>query len=362
MKKTPFHDIHAGLGARIVEFAGYAMPVLYKDITTEHHAVRRAAGLFDLSHMGRVYFRGPDALKLATAVQTQDAAPMKTGRVRYALLGMWDGGILDDILIARENDGYLLVVNASNRERDVAWFRERAVGLDVVVDDATDRLAMLAIQGPKAVDIMASLGFPGAKDVGYYRFARLPHPGGDVDVWRTGYTGEDGFELIFDASRATAMWDAAVAAGTPHGMIPCGLGCRDTLRLEAGMPLYGHEIDRGTNPYEAGLEFGVSATTPSIAAPALKAIRDHGVRRKLVGLEVSGPRVPREGCGVYADGVLVGEVRSGTKSPTLGKNIATAMLLADVAAGDAALTVDIRGHRAPATRTSIPFYRRPDRS
>ncbi len=362
MKKTPFHDIHVSLGARMVEFAGYSMPVLYKDISSEHHAVRKQAGLFDLSHMGRVYFRGTDAMKLAIAIQTQDPVPMKPGRIRYGLLGMWDGGILDDILIAREESGFMLVVNAGNRDRDVAWFKEQAAGLNVTVDDATDRLAMIAIQGPKAVDIMLALGLPGAKDIGYYRFSQLPHPGGAIDVWRTGYTGEDGFELIFDASRGKAMWEAAMAIGTPLGLIPCGLGCRDTLRLEAGMPLYGHEIDRGTNPYEAGLEFGVSSTTPSIAATALKAIREAGVLRRLVGLEVSGPRVPREGCGVFAGTIQVGEVRSGTKSPTLEKNIATAMVLAGYATSDVPLTVDIRGNRVAATRTAIPFYRRPDRS
>jgi aminomethyltransferase len=361
MKQTPFFALHQRHGGQLVDFAGYAMPVRYKDITSEHHAVRKQAGLFDLCHMGRVRFKGPDAIKLGQRVQTNNVAKQPVGRTRYALLCAADGGIIDDILVSREEDGLLLVVNASNRERDLEWFRENSKGLNVSIVDDTDRVAMLAVQGPKAVDIMASFGLPAASEVGYYKFATLPHASGPILVSRTGYTGEDGFELFFEASRAAATWDAVLAVGTPHGLIPCGLGCRDTLRLEAGMPLYGHEIDRETNPFEANLDFGVSLENPSVAQAALLKIKAEGVRRRLVGLVPAGPRIPRQGCAVFAGATQVGTVCSGTLSPTLGKNLATAMVEASAATRDD-LAVDIRGHRATAPRTAIPFYVRPDRS
>jgi aminomethyltransferase len=361
MKQTPFYALHQRHGAQLVDFAGYAMPVRYQDITTEHHAVRKRAGLFDLCHMGRVRFRGPDATKLAQRVQTQNVAKQPVGRTRYALLANAEGGVIDDILISREEDGWLLVVNASNRMRDLEWFREHAVGLNVEIVDDTDRIAMLAIQGPKAVDICAALGLPGARDVGYYKFATLPHKTGPILVSRTGYTGEDGFELFFENARAAMMWDASLEAGKPFDLIPCGLGARDTLRLEAGMPLYGHELELTINPYEAGVEFGVSLDNPSVAQAALARIKAEGPQRRLIGLSPAGPRIPRQGCAVYAGDRQVGVVCSGTLSPTLGKNVATALVEASAAERDD-LAVDIRGHRAAAPRTQLPFYVRPDRS
>jgi aminomethyltransferase len=360
-KTTPFHDVHERLHARMVDFGGFAMPVLYKDITTEHHAVRKAAGLFDLSHMGRVRFKGPDAAKLATIVQTQDVTALRPGRTRYALLCLADGTTLDDILISREEEGFLLVVNAGNRDADMDFFRTHAAGLDVRITDDSERLAMLAVQGPAAPHVVAAFGLPGAGAIRYYGFATLDHAIGPVLVSRTGYTGEDGFELLFDARRAAAAWDGLMAAGEPFGMVPCGLGARDTLRLEAGMPLYGHELDRTTNPYEANLGFAVSATSPSLGAAALAAIRARGPSRRIVGLVIDGRRIPRQGCRVLSGGEDVGEVRSGTLSPTLEKNIATAMVAAS-AADEGPIEVDIRGHRAGAVRVPMPFYVRKDRS
>jgi aminomethyltransferase len=361
MKKTPFHDIHHRLQARMVDFAGFSMPVLYRDITTEHQAVRQRAGLFDLSHMGRVRFTGPDAVRLATIVQTQGVSDMPVGRTRYALLCQADGTTLDDILISREEGGFLLVINAGNRDADLEFFRTHARGLDVTITDDSERLAMLAVQGPLARQIVATFGLKDADQIRYYRFATLPHTLGPILVSRTGYTGEDGFELLFDAGRAQEAWDALIVAGESAGMIPCGLGARDTLRLEAGMPLYGHELDRTTNPYEANLDFAVSETSPSLAAAALAEIRKRGPARRIVGLVTEGPRIPRQGYRVLSDGAEVGEIRSGTLSPTLGKNIATARLAAPAAAGGA-LSVDIRGNRVTATRTKLPFYVRNDRS
>ncbi len=362
MKTTPFHHIHQRLSARLVEFGGYEMPVLYKDITTEHHAVRQKAGLFDLSHMGRVRFKGPDALKLATIVQSQDAAGIMPGRTRYALLLAPDGGILDDILISREEDGFLLVINAGNRATDLAFFHEHAARLNVSVIDDSERISMVAVQGPKAVEILARFGLKGHDEIKYYRFATLPSVVGPILVSRTGYTGEDGFELLVDSRRADDVWSGLTAAGEPSGLIPCGLGCRDTLRLEAGMPLYGHEIDRNTNPYEAHLTFGVSETAPSLGASALAEIRKNGAKRTLIGLTSDGPRIPRQGCAVHSRGKAVGAICSGTRSPTLSKNIATAMIEASADVADGALTIDIRGDHVRATRIPMPFYTRPKRS
>jgi aminomethyltransferase len=286
---------------------------------------------------------------------------LAVGRTRYALLCRQDGTTLDDILISREENGFLLVINAGNRDADLEFFRENAKGLDVTITDDSERLAMLAVQGPKGRDVVTAFGLVGVDQIRYYRFATLPHALGPILVSRTGYTGEDGFELLFDATKANAAWDGLMAAGEAHGMIPCGLGSRDTLRLEAGMPLYGHELDRTTNPYEANLAFAVSETSPSLGAAALSAVRARGPVRRIVGLVTDGPRIPRQGCRVFADGRDVGDVRSGTLSPTLGKNIATAMVEAR-AADAGALTVDIRGHRVDATRTPMPFYVRKDRS
>jgi aminomethyltransferase len=361
MKTTPFHEIHERLGARMVDFAGYSMPVLYRDIPTEHRAVRSAAGLFDLTHMGRVRFRGRDAVRLATIVQTQDPTRIQPGRTRYALLCRADATTIDDVLISREEDGFLLVVNAGNRDADLEFFRTRAAGLDVAVADDSERIAMLAVQGPRSPEVLAAFGLPGAGAIRYYGFATLSHDLGPILVSRTGYTGEDGFELLFDARHALAAWDGLVAAGEASAMIPCGLGARDTLRLEAGMPLFGHEIDATTNPYEANLGFAVSETSPSLGAAALARVRQTGPARRIIGLVVEGPRIPRQGCRVLVSGEDVGDVRSGTQSPTLGRNIATAMVAAR-AVDHGPVEVDIRGHRVGAARTRLPFYVRKDRS
>ena len=361
MKQTPFYDIHRRLEGRMVDFAGFEMPVLYRDITTEHKAVRERAGLFDLSHMGRVRFTGRDAVKLATIVQTQNVTDMPVGRTRYALLCRKDGTTLDDILISREEEGFLLVINAGNRDADLDFFRTHAKGLDVTITDDSERLAMLAVQGPLAHQVVAAFGLKGIDQIRYYRFATLPHALGPILVSRTGYTGEDGFELLFDAAQGSAAWDALNVAGESAGMIPCGLGARDTLRLEAGMPLYGHELDATTNPYEANLAFAVSETSPSLGSAALAEIRRNGPARRIVGLTTEGPRIPRQGCRVFADGADAGDIRSGTLSPTLGRNIATAMVAARASA-EGALSVDIRGNRVNATRTAMPFYVRKDRS
>ena len=360
MLATPLESRHRALGAKMVPFAGWSMPVVYADITTEHHAVRQRAGLFDLSHMGRVFIRGSDALTLVQRVQTNDAAAMKPGRIRYAMLLNSRGGVEDDILLYREEAGFLLVVNAGNREKDLEIFRGQAAGLSVSIDDASMRLAMIAVQDPRSGDVLAALDLPAADTLGYYTFGDYSSPLGPVHVSRTGYTGEDGFELIVPADAAERWFDRVLEVGPAHGLVPCGLGCRDTLRLEAGMPLHGHEISPEITPLEAGLLFGIKWNHDFVGRDALEAERSRGSTRRLVGLDVEGPRIPREGCPVAADGVVVGDVKSGTRSPTLGINIATALVRAEHATDGSLLAVDIRGHQAGARVRPLPFHRRKD--
>jgi aminomethyltransferase len=359
MKTTTLHPFHKSLGARMVPFGGYEMPVMYTDISTEHRAVRQAAGLFDLGHMGRVRLKGRDATRLADRVQTADAGSIPQGRTRYALMLFPDGGVRDDILISREHDGYLLVVNASNRAADLEFLHEQARGLEVAIVDDSDRQAMVAIQGPNALAIVSALGFRDAGAVGYYRFATADSAFGPTIVSRTGYTGEDGYELFLDAGQAEPLCRQALELGQRHGLRPCGLGARDTLRLEAGMPLYGHEIDATINPYEANLGSAVRSTADFVGSGALERVRQEGPKRALVGLIVEGPHIPRQGCTVLRDGQAVGAVCSGTLSPTLGVNIATALIGAAAASAGTGYTVAIRKHLAEARPTTMPFYRRP---
>ena len=357
LNKTPLHAVHVELGARMVPFTGWDMPVTYQDIETEHHAVRQAAGLFDLCHMGRVRFRGPDADVLAGRVLTLDTRPLKEGRTRYALVCEEDGGIRDDVLVSRESDGLLLVVNAGNREADLERFAEHAHGLDLSVDDESNKQAMVAIQGPASIDVLEAMGLPEARKVKYYRFKTLDSDFGPMILSRTGYTGEIGFEIFLPAEEAPNFWGAALKQGKAHGLIPCGLGARDTLRLEAGMPLHGHEIDRTVNPVEAGLDFALRSDLPHVGAEAIKRVQDEGPARKLIGLQVEGPRIPRQGYSVMVGDRVVGAICSGTRSPTLGHNIATALVEA-AAASENAFSVQIRRATAEASQVPMPFYSR----
>lgn len=358
MKTTPLHDAHRDLGGSLVPFGGWDMPVTYSDIRTEHEAVRQRAGLFDISHMGRVRFRGPDADTLAGRCQTFDTRDLPVGRVRYSLILNEDGGIIDDVLLSRESDDTLLfVVNAGNREVDLDVFKSLAEGLDVEVVDDSERQSMIAVQGPNAPLVLEAMGIAGAADLKYYRFGTFESPFGSVIVSRTGYTGEIGFEIIVSSKKVVDAWQSALAQGAPHGLIPCGLGARDTLRLEAGMPLHGQEIDTDVNPYEAGLDFAVRSDLDYVGKAALDKVRAEGPARALIGLVVAGPRIARNGSTVLVDGAEVGDVRSGTLSPTLGANIATALVEARAQNAER-FSVRIRRHEASARRTPMPFYRR----
>ncbi|MSR73943.1 MAG: glycine cleavage system aminomethyltransferase GcvT [Planctomycetes bacterium] len=358
MQKTVLNSLHAELGARLVEFAGFEMPVLYQDITAEHQTVRNAVGVFDLSHMGRVRFTGPRAMALANRVQTFDAESMQLGRVRYALMLTPEGTVLDDILISRETDGFLLVINAGNRSADLEVIHAEAKRLGATVRDDSEDIAMVALQGPNAATLMQRLGLGFATSLKYYCFVDGPSDFGNLTVSRTGYTGEDGFEILVPRDHACALFKAALQAGEDLGARPCGLGCRDTLRLEAGMPLYGHEMDLTVNPFEAALDHALRSKADYIGSPRIAALSQSAPMRRLCALFVDGPQIPRQGHEIVAGGQVVGVVCSGTRSPTLGRNIATARIDSAVLDADAALSVRIRRNEVGAQKTILPFYSR----
>jgi glycine cleavage system T protein (aminomethyltransferase) len=361
VNESPLAATHARLGARMTAFAGWRMPVQYGPILEEASAVRSAAGLFDLCHMGRLRIRGGDALLLADRVLTNDVAPMKPGEARYALLCNPDGGVIDDVLVYREPDSLFVVVNAGNRERDVEWIRRHASGLDAKLEDLTEALAMVALQGPASARILAPLVDLDLAGLRYYRCARaraLDLP--DVLLARTGYTGEDGFELFLPVRDAERAFAALLHAGAPHGLRPIGLGARDTLRLEAGMPLYGHEIDETTNPIEAGLAFAVRFTPGKdfVGRKPLEAVAETGPARRLVGFRSEGPRIPRQGYALFEEDERLGAVCSGTKSPTLGTNIGTGYVPSGKASPGTRLSLDVHGEQVPAEIVPLPFYSR----
>lgn len=360
MKRTALYSKHLEAKARMIEFGGWEMPVLYTDITTEHKKVRTEVGLFDLCHMGRVSIRGKDAEKLVQKVQTNDVTKIPLNKIRYAMLLFPHGGVIDDILVHRRASDIFLVINAGNRDVDIAHLKEIAKGMDVVVDDQSDTLGMIAIQGPKsaavAKKLVSGIDIDALK---YYSLAEGLVNGEKGMVTRTGYTGEDGFELYAPAATLGKLWDQALIAGKDENIAPCGLGARDTLRLEAGMPLYGHEITAEINPIEADLMFGVRLEKADfIGLDALKKVNAEGPKRRLIGLKIDGKRIPRQGYPVMIDGKPAGQVASGTWSPLFECAIATALV--DTKALETAKTfaVDVRGTAAPAVRVEIPFYKR----
>ncbi|HLJ11217.1 MAG TPA: glycine cleavage system aminomethyltransferase GcvT [Planctomycetaceae bacterium] len=357
--RTACHAWHVSHGGRMVDFAGWEMPVQYTSIVAEHHAVRRAAGLFDIAHMGRLRFTGPDAVKLLERLVTNDVAGLAVGQVKYALVTNEAGGILDDVLVYRLADCHLLVVNASNRLKIMAWIERHRAGFNATVEDQTISHFMLALQGPKAQELLQPLVETDLGQIKYYFGTPARVQGESGFVSRTGYTGEDGFEVIVPATRASALWEALFAGGSPVGLLPAGLGSRDTLRLEAGMPLYGHELNETIDPFTAGLGFAVRMDKGEfIGRAALIAAKANPNRQRRVGLELGSKRIAREGALVFQDQEQVGRVTSGTFSPTLERSIAMAYVARPAAALGAALTVDIRGQREPAKVVKLPFYKR----
>ena len=362
LRQTPLHARHLALGARMVPYAGYEMPVHYTSIIEEHRTVRGAIGLFDLSHMGELHLSGPEALAFARYAVVSDPGALEPGQAQYSMLCAADGGIIDDLIVYRVEDGYLIVCNAANHEA-VAAHLEALQGqgdFDVLITDRSDETALIAPQGPGAAELLARLTSLDLASLGNYRSMTGRVAEIDCLVARTGYTGEDGFELFCGARRANRLWDALLEAGMDLGLQPCGLGSRDTLRLEAGMPLYGNELDRSTNPYEANLGRVVKMEKGEfVGRTALAAVQQTGPRRKLVGLVMRDEAIARHGYPVRVAEAEVGVVTSGTLSPTLGDRIAMAYLPASDAAIGAAVEVVVRDRPHPAEQVKLPFYRRP---
>jgi aminomethyltransferase len=343
----------------MVDFAGWEMPVQYTSIVAEHNAVRKAAGLFDIAHMGRLRFTGPDAAKFLDHLITNDVSNLEVGQIKYALVTNEHGGILDDVLVYRLADCLMLVVNASNRIKIVEWFERHRGRFTVALEDQTLTHFMVALQGPRALSILAQLVDVELPALKYYFGTPAKVLGHPAFVSRTGYTGEDGVEIIVSSGRAVELWERLIANGAPHGLLPAGLGCRDTLRLEAAMPLYGHELNETTDPFTAGLAFAVRLDGRDFPGrAALIAAKSNPDRPKRVGLLLAGKRIAREGAAAYAGDVQVGRVTSGTFSPTLEKSIAMAFVAAPLSEVGTALSIDIRGQREPATVVKLPFYKR----
>jgi glycine cleavage system T protein (aminomethyltransferase) len=361
MKHTPLHAVHVELGARLIDFFGWHMPVLYQSIPDEVLTVRRAVGIFDLCHMGRLTVTGPQREDAVQRVISNGIERIKPGAIRYALLCNEQGTILDDTLVYNDepNEMFHIVVNASNREPDFEHIRANIEPFDATVTNVSDEQTMIALQGPASEAVMSSLTEFDLSELGYYRFRHGVVNGIDCIVSRTGYTGEDGFELFFPQEPAVEMWKALMAAGEAHGMAPIGLGARDVLRTEAAMPLYGQDIDLTTNPLEADIAFGVKIDKDFIGAEALREVKAAGLTRKRVGLEVDTKRVPRPGCVLLRGDEEIGKVTSGTYSPTLEKNIAMGYVPIDMAEADTTLEMDIRGRRHGARVVPLPFYKRP---
>lgn len=365
MRRTSLHDRHAAAGARLIEFGGWEMPVQYAGILEEHRAVRQAAGLFDLSHMGELFVEGPQAAAALAFALVSDPGRLAIGRAQYSLICAPDGGLIDDLIVYRLADQRFLVVpNAGNREAVTEAVRERLSGFEATLDDASLRTALLAVQGPRAQGIVAPLVDADLGTVRYYGITPARVAGGEALVARTGYTGEDGFELFVPWDAAPAVWDLLLEGGRAAGLVPVGLGARDTLRLEAGMPLYGNELDRTVNPFEAGLGRVVRLDKPGdfVGRAALEAALARPQSRTLVGLVLRERGVARHGYPVFAPGTApapTGVVTSGSVSPTLGVSIAMAYVPPDASAMGTMQAVAIRDGRVAAEVVALPFYVRP---
>ena len=352
-KRTPLHEEHRKLGAKLVEFAGYEMPVQYAGVRAEHEAVRERAGLFDVSHMGEVFFEGPQAEAALQRLLTRDVSRLAVGQAGYSAVCYESGGTVDDVLVYRRQAGFMVVVNAANREKDVEHFRQNTAEFEVEIDDRSDEYALIAAQGPAATGLVATLTDANLSDLKYYRFVEGAVNGPAAIISRTGYTGEDGLELYVANADAPALWRALVEAGAE----PAGLGARDTLRLEAGMCLYGNELDAETSPLEAGISFAVHLQKEAefIGRAALRRQKEEGLVKRLVGFEVVGRGIARHGYPVLSEGEEAGVVTSGTQSPTLGRAIGLALVGPAV---EDTFEVEVRGRPGEARAVPVPFYKR----
>ena len=353
--RTPLYERHVALGARMVDFGGWDMPQQYTSIKDEHLAVRKAAGLFDVSHMGRVEVHGPGVLDFISGLVTNDVA-VEDGRAVYTLMCNEQGGIIDDLIVYRvADDHFNIVVNASNREKDIAWMREH-LPKGLTFEDLTTETSLIAFQGPRAAELLPVEGT--TNDIAYFSFRHGKVAGQPALLARTGYTGEDGFELFVGAAVVGEVWDAILEAGRPHGVLPAGLGARDACRLEAALRLWGNDMDETVNAYEAGLGWTVKLDKGEfIGRAALAKVKEERPRRRLIGLTLQPASIPRHGAAVIAAGKQVGTVTSGTHSFFLGHPIALALVEGPSFRVGDTLGVDVRGREAPAEIVKLPFYR-----
>jgi aminomethyltransferase len=360
MKRTPFYNIHTALGAKMVEFAGYEMPVQYSSIIEEHLTVRQKVGVFDVTHMGEFFVRGNDALAFLQKVTINDVTRLKPGKVQYSAMCYNDGGIIDDLLVYCMENQYMLVVNASNLQKDFDWLQSQKFG-DVEIENVSDTTALLAVQGPKSLLTLQKLTKEDLSKIGYYNFARNTLAGISMIISRSGYTGELGFELYFDADaeRAKKIWNAIFDAGKEFGIAPIGLGARDTLRLEMGYCLYGNDIDNTTHPLEAGLGWITKLTKDNFnGRDAIVKAKQEGLKRKLIGFTLSKKTLARHGYEIMYNAHIVGQVTSGTFSPSLQKGIGMGYVAFELANAGTIISILVRGKEVPATIVALPFLQK----
>lgn len=362
LKRTPFYDFHAVAGAKFVDFAGWEMPILYRSIVEEHEQTRRSGSIFDVSHMGRLSFTGADAQRFLDQMLTRRVSDQSVGQSRYSLVCNEEGGVLDDVIVSRDQKHWLVVCNASNRDKLVAHFAKARLtsGFDFDMADNTEATAMVALQGPKVIQRLSEVLPIDFNALKRYHFENASVMLMKMQVFRSGYTGEDGVEIVMSAKMAGMV--AKMLAGSfdkPDATIrPAGLGARDTLRLEAGMPLYGHELDEKTDPISAGLGWAVDLNKEFVGAATLRTIQQRGPKRKLVGLELEGKRIARQHTPIKVGDAVVGEVTSGTFGPTVQKSIAMAYIDSVHAAEGTIVYVDLKGAPNPAKIVKLPFYKR----
>ena len=360
MLQTSLNSFHREYGAKLVDFAGWEMPLLYRGIVDEHVYTREHCSVFDVSHMGRLHVTGEGAEALLQRVCTRNLADMPVGLSRYSHICNEQGGILDDVIVSRFDSHYLVVCNAGNTAKITTWLHKVGDDFDVEIVNMTPETAMIALQGPEAMDLIAKLSPLPLDDLKRYHFKHGDFMGADFAVFRSGYTGEDGVEVILPASMAPTAVQMMIGqsedAGSP--IKPAGLGARDTLRLEAGMPLYGHELSEEIDSISAGQSWAVDLSKDFIGQPALKQVKENGPKRKLTGFVMEGRRIAREGAKIHADGKVIGVVTSGSHSPTLERAIAMGYLETPLPEAGARVQIDIRGGRGDATVVKLPFYKR----
>jgi aminomethyltransferase len=359
VKKTPLHDIHLELGAKMVEFAGYMMPVQYKGIIDEHHTVRKSVGIFDVSHMGEFLFKGPGAAEYLQKMTVNDIRKLEPYRAQYSAICREDGGILDDLIIYAFSDGFMAIVNAANRQKDFVWFASR-LPEDTEIEDISEKSVLLAVQGRNAEATLQKITDVDLGKIKYYRFAQGQLAGHDAIIARTGYTGEDGFEVAVHNRDACDVWQQIMTAGAAFGIEPIGLGARDTLRIEMKFSLYGNDIDESTNTIEAGLGWITKLDKCDfLGSQALQNVKANGPRRKLVGFELKKRAVPRQGYKIIDNGIEIGRVTSGTFSPTLAKGIGIGYVDIGNSEIGSTISIAVRDRLVAAEIVKTPFYQRP---